>query len=138
MWLDSLKWFKMGSKWAQFTHLRTPNGLGFGTTRFRPIFESFLVPIVSLHVAVLNYRAVVGQKWPKLRRFRRAPTTLATLCTDMFAQVQSVDAMYTCRHGAQLADTVDTYVHACLVWRLCLGGVQCAHVLDAKETVAPV
>ena len=47
LWPDGLKWVKMGSKWAQFTHLSTPKGLGSfwektcpALSRFCPIFSS--------------------------------------------------------------------------------------------------
>ena len=44
--LEGPQWLALGSKWAHFTCLRTPNGLGSFLEKhiFDPFFDPFLVP----------------------------------------------------------------------------------------------
>ena len=62
IWLDGLKWVKMGSKWAQFTCLSTSNGLGSFSEKL--IFDPFMTHFRSPSGPISRlFRTLEGPKW---------------------------------------------------------------------------
>ena len=69
--LEGPKWLAVGSKWAHFTCLGTPNGLG--SFLEKPIFHPFFVPFLR-HFGILGgpKRATASSKRAKNTCFRHS------------------------------------------------------------------